>query len=906
MARIALTLLAIFLVLNKFNFSETRSVEMRDEEKDREKREASEIPKSVEVHSREKRGAWGNAFRLGAGLSFAASTGVTIYTEITKCNDFKPTSCKTPPCRYVNCPDVCTTPDVNDAYIRTEKDKLKKKLDVMDKLALDTYQLATDGISANIDLKRIFTAIENINGKVERFMFQMIETDRNLTYNFLNRTKEIQSLLRDYRFSLDDILGRGPVQGMFDKWTWEDDGLLALSIALPLGAKMVEMMKQRIAINKMYNHMRADIINKAKQSLTGSSKARAVKLDMFVKSIQNPLVDKQIRQSAKMEYKAQVAQKQPSKWGPRINGAINVAVTVLSIYSTWKQIDACQSLANEMQDRAYDLAVQSESIEKTKVTEILPLQRQVKVEVWDKVKDILTSENITDWLEEIKNLTLNAENANATTADTIQYFIDNIAAAGVKRTLQLEISLIYALKSVGYKYDCLGDKLHAINIVLKDCRMGRDKFERLFHSVAVEKNELNRKDCVNDKQVPYTSMKEFRKILKKFAEHEGWNENCLLNSDDFLFRVCNKFYEGYTDHNTIVSQLLNYTQDLTTAMVADFLTRCPDPKITPKSIETTCTLYCSFETIPNIAPHAILKESQVEMVIQAHCPICAVKVKDVRKICHQHYCKSKNITKIVNDVEIPLPTVQFVIANNCSSKCIIYDVDVKKEICEESECKGLTSSAIAEKVDYPKQAVDDVIPNCRIILPTCPPLSPQKKNLVCFFHCIYETNAKIAGRVTLKESRVADAVKECGICEVSSKNVKKICHLHYCKSAKIQDIMDDVEKPLKTVRFIIANNCSSKCIVEDLNMKKRICEDNICKKRAASTIATEIAFPVQAVNDVISNCNTILPKCPGIDDKTKAQIKTFACDWGQPAASVASHLDLPVAEVQKVIDELGC
>ena len=177
---------------------------------------------------------------------------------------------------------------------------------------LSVYKSATDGISANIDIKRIFTAIENINGKVERFMFQMVDTDRNLTYRFLNRTKQIQvnekftqdttsfsvnkcllvlqtgfnfcitwkidlllskkmkqnnenrsfkligspflliqSLLRDYRFSLNEVIGRGAVQGMFDKWTWEDDGLLALSIALPIGTKMVQMMKQRIAINKV-------------------------------------------------------------------------------------------------------------------------------------------------------------------------------------------------------------------------------------------------------------------------------------------------------------------------------------------------------------------------------------------------------------------------------------------------------------------------------------------------------------------------------------------------------------------------------------------------------------------------------------------------------------------------------
>lgn len=150
---------------------------------------------------------------------------------------------------------------------------------------------------------------------------------------------------------------------------------------------------------------------------------------------------------------------------------------------------------------------------------------------------------------------------------------------------------------------------------------------------------------------------------------------------------------------------------------------------------------------------------------------------------------------------------------------------------------------------------------------------------------------------------MAETVKECAICEVSVKDVKKICLLHYCKLMKIKDIMNDVGKPLKTVRFIIANNCSSKCIIEDRTVKKKICVDNKCKKIAVSTIAADIKFPVQAVNDVISNCKTILPKCPGIDEKTKKDIRLFACVWKLSAAQIAKHVGHPEPEVQAVIDE---
>ena len=91
------------------------------------------------------------------------------------------------------------------------------------------------------------------------------------------------------------------------------------------------------------------------------------------------------------------------------------------------------------------------------------------------------------------------------------------------------------------------------------------------------------------------------------------------------------------------------------------------------------------------------------------CGICSFEEKDRTDICHQYYCEGINITVTVDDVEVPLTTVEYVINNNCSSKCIITDEDVKNDICEQSKCKGLASDDIAEDVKYPEEAVNDVI-----------------------------------------------------------------------------------------------------------------------------------------------------------------------------------------------------
>lgn len=148
---------------------------------------------------------------------------------------------------------------------------------------------------------------------------------------------------------------------------------------------------------------------------------------------------------------------------------------------------------------------------------------------------------------------------------------------------------------------------------------------------------------------------------------------------------------------------------------------------------------------------------QVESVIQ-DCPICEFDYKDVTEICRQHYCESVNITVIMDDVEKPRPTVEFVIANNCSSKCIIYEEDVKEKICEDNECKGLTSNAIADDVSYPEEAVSDVISNCNTILPTCPPIDDTTKGQICFLHCLLVPTETIAATLTLKDTRVSSHI----------------------------------------------------------------------------------------------------------------------------------------------------
>ncbi len=69
-------------------------------------------------------GGWGTALSALAALSFATSIGLTIYTEITKCKHYTPNDCAEPTCHYYDCPKVCETPDVNDKFLRDQRDEM--------------------------------------------------------------------------------------------------------------------------------------------------------------------------------------------------------------------------------------------------------------------------------------------------------------------------------------------------------------------------------------------------------------------------------------------------------------------------------------------------------------------------------------------------------------------------------------------------------------------------------------------------------------------------------------------------------------------------------------------------------------------------------------------------------------
>lgn len=179
---------------------------------------------------------------------------------------------------------------------------------------------------------------------------------------------------------------------------------------------------------------------------------------------------------------------------------------------------------------------------------------------------------------------------------------------------------------------------------------------------------------------------------------------------------------------------------LTVEMVENFLTRCPPPRITPKSIEDTCNHYCLYQPIASIAKTAILLESQVLQIIP-NCSICEVDANDLKKICNYHLCDGKNVSVISPEVKKPETTVKFLLTNNCTI-CNIEDPALKKRICFNWKCRGFTNENNGEDVGFSALVVDGFLTNtnCDTIISSCvDEISQETKDKIIEFRCL--TNA---------------------------------------------------------------------------------------------------------------------------------------------------------------------
>ncbi|XP_028397877.1 uncharacterized protein LOC114521592 [Dendronephthya gigantea] len=764
----SLALAMTFVALFYYDSCSARGIEIKSPRLDKDKEIQAQKTGKLALHnphSRQKRGLFSGISKgltLASWSSYGASMGVTVYHAIRRCEDYRPKPCKHPRCLYLTpCPDfLCQSSENNKNYVDQEKVKMKKQLDEIDASLLRAFKYEVDGKSANINNERILNDINTIYGNVDRFIKGIESVDVQISAKFQERSSTIQAMVNDKRTTVDQIVSSPTIQGIFDKWTWDGTGRFVFSLALTIGYGIYVPLKERFAVNKIYQEMKVDFENKFVGQRTaanpnGLNQPRIHNKFAYVQGLSTKQIQAQIKTAAKAVHKSNQAAKSQTFVSKLIGPVVNGLYTALSVWSVYKQISDCQKITDDMQETALNVTGTRDEIEKIIVTEVNPLFQDIYDQTWKPARDLLTNETILDMLEGIKNLTTEANFTDTSPVNAIEAFLANINTATTSGILYLQEKLIIALDTIEKWFRCIADKQHAIAVVINDCKSGRDTLKVLYDE-AGSMYDLNTQTCVDMKIVLHTTLEDLGKIITATALEKGWHGNCLLNNEDLLYRVCSEKEKGFVNPSQIVANV-NRT-DLSEDMVSNFLTRCPPPKITPKNQASTCLFYCFYKTTQQIATFVGLNENQVLEIIPS-CGICSVKESEKTQICYSHFCSGMTASDIEIMVEIPLPTVIDVI-KNCVQKCILKDSE-KQEVCQQLKCKKYDSKTIASSLKFPLATIEELKPQCDTIVKDCTAaIDDAEKRFVFLLHCSHNFSAgRIVKYVELSLQDVESIIK---------------------------------------------------------------------------------------------------------------------------------------------------
>jgi hypothetical protein len=138
------------------------------------------------------------------------------------------------------------------------------------------------------------------------------------------------------------------------------------------------------------------------------------------------------------------------------------------------------------------------------------------------VREQLTSDELDLVLEEIKNLTQYAANAERMqlAADAIDEWFANIDDADESETYDLLGTLNDGLGNISYTLECYRDKYRAISYISTHCADGDDTLANIYDT-AVADFHLNDAACVDDSGYQYTTYEQIEDIIDGRLLGEG-------------------------------------------------------------------------------------------------------------------------------------------------------------------------------------------------------------------------------------------------------------------------------------------------------------------------------------------------------------------------------------------------
>ena len=139
-------------------------------------------------------------------------------------------------------------------------------------------------------------------------------------------------------------------------------------------------------------------------------------------------------------------------------------------------------------------------------------------QAWEPPLNFLRNNSVLDWLEEIRNLSLEASNKSTAAADNITNFLQNIHhTSHPSSVFRLQTQLIQALDEIHFILKCKSEKEHAIVVAITKCRDGSDEFDNLFTLVS-STLQLNHNKCISNNLIPHTSRSQLQIIIQDMAQ----------------------------------------------------------------------------------------------------------------------------------------------------------------------------------------------------------------------------------------------------------------------------------------------------------------------------------------------------------------------------------------------------
>lgn len=219
---------------------------------------------------------------------------------------------------------------------------------------------------------------------------------------------------------------------------------------------------------------------------------------------------------------------------------------------------------------------------------------------WLLVRSQIICDAVFDQLESIEDIgkmSSSQSSKSVVATKAIAKFKQQAKGATPDNLIQLQKSLADALGDITHTAECYERKLATYEMVYRYCKLGKASFINLYEEAILD-FKPNTGDCRSSSGLPYTTKDDVNMYLKKRADKEKFEYNCLLNSGLKKALTCKETLAGYTLEQ--ISVKLNIT-----ISNAESLTKSCPPSVPDKNeSEEICSMskFIRLEKIYKIFP----------------------------------------------------------------------------------------------------------------------------------------------------------------------------------------------------------------------------------------------------------------------------------------------------------------